>query len=233
MLGKKRVRNKSKENKNQSKKKLKIITKEKNIKENTTKGQQSDESHQKRKYSDNKKDEFMEPVKNDDFSFNSNKDIFLPFDNTLNENDDIKSKKFNFIPKISYSKLNIEAIKQKFKQLDNTYEENNIFILDNIDRLTSILSSIIIAQNEQKKENKENIHEDFSENKDSKKQNLKIDPFIIDANNDHYLNYLLSLNDTLKKKYYESIKFDEINNFFTNFAFDKIENYINLLKSIK
>ena len=233
MLGKKRVRNKNEENKSQPIKKLKIITNEKNIKENSTKEQQSQQSYKKIKYSGDKNDEFMGPVKNVNFLFNSNKDIFLPFDNNLNENDDIKSKTFNFTPKISYSKLNIESIKQKFKQLDNTYEENNISILDNIDRLTSILSSINIAQNEQKKENNENIDEDLYKNTDSEKQNLEINPFIIDANNDHYLNYLLSLNDTLKKKYNESIKFDEINNFFTNFAFDKIENYVNLLKSIK
>lgn len=158
--------------------------------------------------------------------------------NFFSENDNIQNEtqKYNL-------KNNYEQIKQKFKQLDNNFGENNISIINNIDRLTSVLSSIIIAKNEQKTlketketeinyKNKEKGRETIEKEKNynDKENSEDIKPLIIDANKDKYLNYLLSLNDSLKKKINNSIKFDEIDNFFTSFTFEKIENFMNNLK---
>ena len=155
-------------------------------------------------------------------------------DNIINENEEINDKNQNIFPNLkSTSKLNFEQIKQKFRQLDNNYDENNITILNNIDRLTSILSSIIIAQNEQATIEKENNKKDILFNDNDNKINEGINPLIIDANNDQYINYLLSLNDSFKKKINKAIKFDEIDNFFTNFVIEQIENFMTNLKKIK
>jgi len=131
----------------------------------------------------------------------------------------------------SYSKLNYKQIKQKFKQIDNNYDENNISILDNLDRLTSVLSGIMVAQNEQKAEKNENFEtkEKLDNNIDNIEQYENINPLIIDANNDRYLNYLLNLNDNFKKKINNDIKFDELYQFFTNYTIQKIENFMNNL----
>ena len=149
------------------------------------------------------------------------------FDNLIKGNEGVKN--VNFVQNLHFedsSKLNFAQIKQKFKQIDINYGENNLSILNHIDRLTSILSNIIVTQNEQK--NKKEI---IKKSNDEKSKNEDVhNPLIIDANNDKHLNFLLSLNDTIKKKISNVIKFDEIDKFFTNFAFEKIENIINILK---
>ena len=215
MLGKKRAKKENEEKMSQNKKNHKIITKEK--KSPPKNNMFEIKSSKVFKNSEIKKDECIEDFKNDNFLPNINKDNFISIDNYINEK--VYIKKF-------------ETIKQKFKQLDSIYEDNNNFILYNIDRLTSILSSLIISQNEKKKEESKDIGEKIFKGEDNEKKSIELNPVIVDANNDYYLNYLLTLNDALKKKYNESITFDEINKFFTNFAFDKIENFMNLLKSI-
>ena len=176
--------------------------------------------------------------KNDYVIHNFNK--LINDNNDKNDNKEINTKNKNIFPNFeNSSKLNFDQVKQKFKQLDNSYDENNIIILNNIDRLTSILSSIIIAQNEQKaneKNEKENNKKDIQLNNnddDGNKINEDIKPLIIDANNDQYLNYLLSLNDSLKKKINNAIKFDEIDNFFTNFVFEQIQTFMTNLRKSK
>ena len=80
------------------------------------------------------------------------------------------------------------------------------------------MSSIIIAQNEQKiSENNDSDDRIFRNNDDD--DSIKIEsicPEIIDVNKDKYLNYLLSLNDSLKKKVKNDINFDKINQLFTD-----------------
>ena len=150
----------------------------------------------------------------------------------------IKIEKYN-------AKYNFEQIKQKFKQLDNNYGENNISIINNIDRLTSLLSSIIIEKNKQNIFNGNKEMEINYINKEKRKEKNEIDknysdkeiiedikPLVIDANKDQYLNYLLTLNDSLKKKINDDIQFDEIYQFFSNYSFQKIENFLKYLKSI-
>ena len=150
----------------------------------------------------------------------------------------IKIEKYN-------AKYNFEQIKQKFKQLDNNYGENNISIINNIDRLTSLLSSIIIEKNKQNIFNGNKEMEINYINKEKRKEKNEIDknysdkeiiedikPLVIDANKDQYLNYLLTLNDSLKKKINDDIRFDEIYQFFSNYSFQKIENFLKYLKSI-
>ena len=123
----------------------------------------------------------------------------------------IKNEKYNI-------KYNFEQIKEKFKQLDNNYGENNISIINNIDRLTSLLSSIIIEKNKQNIFNGNKEMEINYINKEKRKEKNEIDknysdkeiiedikPLVIDANKDQYLNYLLTLNDSLKKKINDDI----------------------------
>ena len=99
-----------------------------------------------------------------------------------------------------------------------------------------MLSSIIIAQNENEND-KNNQNNDSDErifkNEEDSDNIDNISPLVIDANNDEKINYLLSLNDSLKKKINNDIKFDQIYDFFTNFAFQKIENILNNLKKNK
>ena len=154
---------------------------------------------------------------------NENKEILKLNSNNNNIN----------LDKNNEDKLNFNQVKNELKKINNNITENNISILNNIDRLTSVLSSIIIAQNDinnQKNDSEERI---FKSEEDSDKNDIFNNPLIIDANNDEKLNYLMTLNDSLKKKINNDIKFDEIYQFFTNFAFQKIENAINILKRNK
>jgi hypothetical protein len=103
-----------------------------------------------------------------------------------------------------------------------------------LEKLTSVLSSIIIAQNEQRvSENNDSEDRIFRNNDDDDDDSLKIEsisPEIIDVNKDKYLNYLLSLNDSLKKKVNKDINFEKINQLFTDFTF---QNFDIFLKKIK
>ena len=130
------------------------------------------------------------------------------------------------------SKLNFSQIKKDLKKLKNNYLENNISIINNIDRLTSVLSSIIIAQNEKNiSENNDSEDRIFRNNDDDDSLKIEsISPEIIDVNKDKYLNYLLSLNDSLKKKVNKDINFEKINQLFTDFTF---QNFDIFLKKIK
>ena len=130
------------------------------------------------------------------------------------------------------SKLNFSQIKKDLKKIKNNYLENNISIINNIDRLTSVLSSIIIAQNEQKiSENNDSDDRIFRNNDDDDSLKIEsISPEIIDVNKDKYLNYLLSLNDSLKKKVKNDINFDKINQLFTDFVFQNFENFLKKIK---
>ena len=128
------------------------------------------------------------------------------------------------------SKLSFSQIKKDLKKIKNNYLENNNSIINNIDRLTSVLSSIIIAQNEKNiSENNDSEDRIFRNNDDSLKIE-SISPEIIDVNKDKYLNYLLSLNDSLKKKVNKDINFEKINQLFTDFTF---QNFDIFLKKIK
>ena len=128
------------------------------------------------------------------------------------------------------SKLSFSQIKKDLKKIKTNYLENNISIINNIDRLTSVLSSIIIAQNEKNiSENNDSEDRIFRNNDDSLKIE-SISPEIIDVNKDKYLNYLLSLNDSLKKKVNKDINFEKINQLFTDFTF---QNFDIFLKKIK
>ena len=69
----------------------------------------------------------------------------------------------------------------------------------------------------------------MDDNIDNIEQYENINPLIIDANNERYLNYLLNLNDNFKKKINNDIKFDELYQFFTNYTIQKIENFMNNL----
>ena len=221
MLGKKRNKNKTKDD-NNHKNKIQIINTEKN---NIT---------DKKTLIKNNKEIKNNSLLNTNINNNNNineeeKTLFT--NNIINENANkaIGEKHHKHLG--SYSKLNYEQIKQKFKQIDNNYDENNISILDNIDRLTSVLSGIMVAQNEQKPEKNENFEtkEKLDDNIDNIEQYENINPLIIDANNERYLNYLLNLNDNFKKKINNDIKFDELYQFFTNYTIQKIENFMNNL----
>ena len=130
------------------------------------------------------------------------------------------------------SKLSFSQIKKDLKKIKNNYLENNISIINNIDRLTSVLSSIIIAQNEKNiSENNDSEDRIFRNNDDDDSLKIEsISPEIIDVNKDKYLNYLLSLNDSLKKKVNKDINFEKINQLFTDFTF---QNFDIFLKKIK
>ena len=130
------------------------------------------------------------------------------------------------------SKLSFSQIKKDLKKIKNNYLENSISIINNIDRLTSVLSSIIIAQNEQRvSENNDSEDRIFRNNDDDDSLKIEsISPEIIDVNKDKYLNYLLSLNDSLKKKVNKDINFEKINQLFTDFTF---QNFDIFLKKIK
>ena len=130
------------------------------------------------------------------------------------------------------SKLSFSQIKKDLKKIKNNYLENNISIINNIDRLTSVLSSIIIAQNEKNiSENNDSEDRIFRNNDDDNSLKIEsISPEIIDVNKDKYLNYLLSLNDSLKKKVNKDINFEKINQLFTDFTF---QNFDIFLKKIK
>ena len=92
------------------------------------------------------------------------------------------------------------------------------------------MSSIIIAQNEQKiSENNDSEDRIFRNNDDDDDDSLKIEsisPEIIDVNKDKYLNYLLSLNDSLKKKVNKDINFEKIHQLLTDFFSQKIKKMI-------
>ena len=130
------------------------------------------------------------------------------------------------------SKLNFSQIKKDLKKIKNSYLENNISIINNIDRLTSVLSSIIIAQNEQKiSENNDSEDRIFRNNDDDDSLKIEsISPEIIDVNKDKYLNYLLSLNDSLKKRVNKDINFDKIHQIFTDFVFQKFDIFLKKVK---
>ena len=130
------------------------------------------------------------------------------------------------------SKLSFSQIKKDLKKIKNNYLENNNSIINNIDRLTSVLSSIIIAQNEKNiSENNDSEDRIFRNNDDDDSLKIEsISPEIIDVNKDKYLNYLLSLNDSLKKKVNKDINFEKINQLFTDFTF---QNFDIFLKKIK
>ena len=130
------------------------------------------------------------------------------------------------------SKLSFSQIKKDLKKIKTNYLENNISIINNIDRLTSVLSSIIIAQNEKNiSENNDSEDRIFRNNDDDDSLKIEsISPEIIDVNKDKYLNYLLSLNDSLKKKVNKDINFEKINQLFTDFTF---QNFDIFLKKIK
>ena len=159
---------------------------------------------------------------------NNMNSIFYPYNNNTksNINTDMNIK----------NKLNYSQVKNKIKKININISENNVAILNNIDRLTSVLSSIIIAQNENEND-KNNQNNDSDErifkNEEDSDNIGNISPLVIDANNDEKINYLLSLNDSLKKKINNDIKFDQIYDYFTNFAFQKIENILNNLKKNK
>ena len=130
------------------------------------------------------------------------------------------------------SKLNFSQIKKDLKKIKNNYLENNISIINNIDRLTSVLSSLIIAQNE-KNISENNDSEDRIFRNNDEDDSIKIEsisPEIIDVNKDKYLNYLLSLNDSLKKKVKKDINFDKINQIFSDFVFQNFENFLKKIK---
>ena len=226
MLGKKRNKNKTKDD-NNHKNKIQIINTEKN---NIT---------DKKTLIKNNKEIKNNSLLNTNIN-NNNKNNINEDEKPLITNNIINEKNENAYKAIgekhhkhlgSYSKLNYKQIKQKFKQIDNNYDENNISILDNIDRLTSVLSGIMVAQNEQKAEKNENFEtkEKFDDNIDNIEQYESINPLIIDANNDRYLNYLLNLNDNFKKKINDDFKFDELYQFFTNYTIQKIEYFMNNL----
>ena len=82
--------------------------------------------------------------------------------------------------------------------------------------------------NKEKRKEKNEIDKNYSD----KEIIEDIKPLVIDANKDQYLNYLLTLNDSLKKKINDDIQFDEIYQFFSNYSFQKIENFLKYLKSI-
>ena len=94
------------------------------------------------------------------------------------------------------------------------------------------MSSIIIAQNEKNiSENNDSEDRIFRNNDDDDSLKIEsISPEIIDVNKDKYLNYLLSLNDSLKKKVNKDINFEKINQLFTDFTF---QNFDIFLKKIK
>jgi len=158
----------------------------------------------------------------------------LDLDISFSSNDKpnyIEKETKNIFPE-NDSKLNFSQIKKDLKKIKNNYLENNISIINNIDRLTSVLSSIIIAQNEQKiSENNDSEDRIFRNNDDDDSIKIEsISPEIIDVNKDKYLNYLLSLNDSLKKKVNKDINFDKINQFFTDFVFQNFEIFLKKLK---
>ena len=157
----------------------------------------------------------------------------LDLDISFSSNDKpnyIEKETKNIFPE-NDSKLNFSQIKKDLKKIKNNYLENNISIINNIDRLTSVLSSIIIAQNEQKiSENNDSEDRIFRNNDDDSIKIESISPEIIDVNKDKYLNYLLSLNDSLKKKVNKDINFDKINQFFTDFVFQNFEIFLKKLK---
>ena len=131
------------------------------------------------------------------------------------------------------SKLSFSQIKKDLKKIKNNYLENNISIINNIDRLTSVLSSIIIAQNEQKISENNDSEDRIFRNNDGDDDSLKIEsisPEIIDVNKDKYLNYLLSLNDSLKKKVNKDINFEKIYQLFTDFVFQNFDIFLKKLK---
>ena len=131
------------------------------------------------------------------------------------------------------SKLSFSQIKKDLKKIKNNYLENNISIINNIDRLTSVLSSIIIAQNEQKISENNDSEDRIFRNNDDDDDSLKIEsisPEIIDVNKDKYLNYLLSLNDSLKKKVNKDINFEKIHQLFTDFVFQNFDIFLKKLK---
>ena len=183
------------------------------------------------------------------------KDIKKKYINKIKQNHNIKAEeksenlnldisflsvdKQNYIEKESKnifsednSKLSFSQIKKDLKKIKNNYLENNISIINNIDRLTSVLSSIIIAQNEKNiSENNDSEDRIFRNNDDDDSLKIEsISPEIIDVNKDKYLNYLLSLNDSLKKKVNKDINFEKINQLFTDFTF---QNFDIFLKKIK
>lgn len=131
------------------------------------------------------------------------------------------------------SKLSFSQIKKDLKKIKNNYLENNISIINNIDRLTSVLSSIIIAQNEQKISENNDSEDRIFRNNDDDDDSLKIEsisPEIIDVNKDKYLNYLLSLNDSLKKKVNKDINFEKIHQLLTDFVFQNFDIFLKKLK---
>ena len=129
------------------------------------------------------------------------------------------------------SKLDFRKIKEKLKKIDNNIEENNISIINNIDRLTSILSSIIIAQNEQKTNENNDSEERIFKNNDESFNLDNICPEIIDINKDKNINYLLSLNDSMKKRINNDMNFNKICQIFTDYSFENLEKFINKLKN--
>jgi hypothetical protein len=159
-----------------------------------------------------------------------NLDLDISFSSIDNQNYIEKESKNIFSE--DNSKLNFSQIKKDLKKIKNNYLENNISIINNIDRLTSVLSSIIIAQNEQKiSENNDSEDRIFRNNDNDDSIKIEsISPEIIDVNKDKYLNYLLSLNDSLKKKVNKDINFEKINQLFTDFTF---QNFDIFLKKIK
>ena len=158
-----------------------------------------------------------------------NLDLDISFSSIDNQNYIEKESKNIFSE--DNSKLNFSQIKKDLKKIKNNYLENNISIINNIDRLTSVLSSIIIAQNEQKiSENNDSDDRIFRNNDDDSIKIESISPEIIDVNKDKYLNYLLSLNDSLKKKVKKDINFDKINQLFTDFVFQNFENFLKKIK---
>ena len=85
-----------------------------------------------------------------------------------------------------------------------------------------------MKENKEIKINYNNKGKNEIEKNNNEKENIEdIKPLVIDANKDEFLNYLISLNDSLMKKINSDIQFDEIYQFFTNYALEKIENFIN------
>ena len=182
-------------------------------------------------------------VNNNDEEQNNNKSIneILLISDKLNKEKNEETKKINLNDNKYDIKLNINAknvlnfnqVKNELKKINNSITENNISIINNIDRLTSVLSSIIIAQNDNNNQKNDSEERIFKSEEDTYKIESFNNPLIIDANNDEKLNYLISLNDSLKKKINNDIKYDEIEQFFINFAFQKIENVLNILNRNK
>ena len=180
---------------------------------------------------------------NDDKEQNNNKSIneIILLSDKLNKEKNEETKKINLNDNKYDIKLNINAknvlnfnqVKNELKKINNSITENNISIINNIDRLTSVLSSIIIAQNDNNNQKNDSEERIFKSEEDTYKIESFNNPLIIDANNDEKLNYLISLNDSLKKKINNDIKYDEIEQFFINFAFQKIENVLNILNRNK